>query len=114
MQVVVVTSFVLLAARRAVGATAIDDQHIRFSSSRRAVSIHRSAFAFACGARAGVGRMPIPSLANTTSKHGELAVAVPNHNRNCAARSARSIRKLRACRTTQTPVGWAVTPKTWT
>jgi hypothetical protein len=41
---------------------------IRSSSSRRTAPTHRSAIAFARGARTGVRRMRIPSLANTASK----------------------------------------------
>jgi hypothetical protein len=40
---------------------------IRSSSSRRMVPIHRSAIAFALGARTGVRRMRMSSLANTAS-----------------------------------------------
>jgi hypothetical protein len=40
----------------------------RFSSSRRAVAIHRSAIPFAWGARTGVRRIRMPSLAKMASK----------------------------------------------
>jgi hypothetical protein len=45
----------------------VEDQY-RSSSSRRRVPIHRSAIAFARGARTGVRRMRMPSLVNTASK----------------------------------------------
>ena len=41
---------------------------VRSSSSRRTVPIQRSAIAFARGARTGVRKMRMPSLANTASK----------------------------------------------
>lgn len=50
-----------------VAVAAVDDQH-PIQQSRRTVPIHRSATAFAQGARTGVRRMRIPSLANTVSK----------------------------------------------
>ena len=81
--VVVVTSVALLGSRARCGrwslkcatylvSTAIRWRRltirIRSSSSRRAVPTHRSAIAFARGARTGVRRMRIFSLAKMASK----------------------------------------------
>ena len=53
---------------------------IRSSSSRRTVPIQRSAIAFARGARTGVRRMRMASLAKTGIEDGgERGIAVPDH-----------------------------------
>ena len=78
----------------------------RSSSSRQAVPIHHSAIAFARGARTGVRRMRIPSLANTASKiAGEVAVAVLDQERELSRGPPRSIRSFRACWATQATAG---------
>jgi len=66
---------------------------IRSSSSRRTVPIQRSAIAFARGARTGVRRMRMPSLAKTASKQSvNLLSRSRIKNVKLATRSPRSIR----------------------
>ena len=79
--------------------------------SRRSVPMKRSAIAFARGARTGVRRMRMSAPANTASKAAvNLLSRSRIRNRNCSARSPRSMSRLRACWVTQAPVGWAVIP----
>jgi hypothetical protein len=77
---------------------------IRSSSSR---PTHRSAKAFARGARIGVGRIPMPSEAKIAAKVSvKVASRSRTRNLNCSMRSAGSMRRVRACWATHCPVGW--------
>ena len=81
--------------------------NVRSNSSRRVVPSHRSAIAFARGSCTCVRRMRIPSLAKMASKMPvNLLSRSRIKNLNSAARSPKSIRKLRACWATQAPLGW--------
>lgn len=85
------------------------------SSSRRTVPTHRLAKAFAGGARIGVRRIPMPSEAKIAAKVSvTLASRSRSRNLNCSMRSARSMRRVRACWATGSLVGLTVTPRMWT
>src|SRR5919107_1713008 len=82
---------------------------MRSASSVLAVRTNRSAKQFALGDRGGIFTVLIPAPVRTASK------AVVNwparsrtRNRKLAARSSRSISRLRACWVVQAPVGWRV------
>ena len=95
-------------------ADAVDHDQHPSSSSRRTVP-HRSASAFARGARTGVGKIRMPSEAKTASKAALNCVSRSRtRNLHCWMRSARSMSRLRACWVTRCPVGLAVIPRTWT
>jgi hypothetical protein len=75
----------------------------------------RSAMALARGACNGVLMMRISVAVNTASNAAvNLASRSRMRNRNRLAVSSRSMARLRACWVSQAPVGWAVTPRTWT
>lgn|GEM_PF-1689309 len=60
-------------------------------------------------------RIRLPSEAKTASKGSvNLASRSRSRNLNCSLRSARSMRRLRACWATHSPVGLADTPRMWT
>lgn len=88
---------------------------IRSSSSRRAVPIHRSAIAFARGACTGCAQ-DADALAGEhgIEDAGELAVAIPDQEREGRRAVPRSISRFRACWATQAPLGFAVMPRTCT
>jgi hypothetical protein len=79
--------------------------------SRRTVPTNRSANALARGDRMGVLMTLRPSVRNTSSKP-EVNFVSLSRMRNLAARerSERSEVRLRACWTTHSPAGFAVTP----
>src|SRR5436189_142467 len=83
-----------------------------FQNSARALSTNRSAYAFARGLRGRIFKASMPVLATTASNE---AVNCParswTRNRKSAARSPRSIRRLRICCVVHGPSGFAVTPR---
>src|SRR5439155_13764673 len=83
--------------------------------SARTVRTHRSAYAFAFGARGGVTTASIPAAANTASNAAvNLLSRSRIRNRNPSTRSSRSITRFRAAWATHWPVGCAVIPARWT
>lgn len=77
--------------------------------------IHRSAIAFARGARTGVLITRTPSEANTSSKTlVYFASGSRMRNLRCPAPSPKSMSRFLACWPTPAPVGLVVTPMTWT
>src|SRR6266571_5041251 len=72
---------------------------------------HRSAYAFAVGARTGVASTWAPSERNTSSKlRQNFASRSWSRKRTCRPRSPSTSCRLRACWVTQALPGWAVTP----
>jgi hypothetical protein len=83
------------------------------STSRRTVPTHRSAWAFARGARTGVRSTLSPSATKTASNAAvNLVSRSRSRNRKRPTRSFRPISRLRACCVTQSPTGCGVTPST--
>src|SRR3954452_7398743 len=79
--------------------------------SRRSVPMKRSAIAFARDAGTGVRMIRMSAPANAASNAAVNLVSRSRiKNRNCSARSPRSMSRLRVCWVTQAPVGWAVIP----
>jgi hypothetical protein len=88
---------------------------IRSVHSRRTVRTQRSATALGCGAFGGVGTTWMPAAANTVSNAAlNLLSRSRSRNRKRSTRSSRCMSRLRACWVTQSPVGCAVPPTTWT
>ena len=88
----------------------VEDQH-----PIQQLAAHGADPAFGDGVRAGRAYWGAQDPDGFAGEHGvedagELAVAVRIKNLNPAARSPRSIIRLRACWATQAPVGFAVTP----
>jgi transposase len=88
---------------------------IRSRHSRRTVPTKRSAKAFARGALVGVRMMRMPSARKTSSKL-EVNLVSRSRIKNLTGwtRSSSAMVRFLACRTTQGPIGWAVTPVTCT
>src|SRR4051812_11638732 len=69
----------------------------------------------ALGARTGVLSTSTLAAENTASNMAvNLVSRSRTRNRNRSARSPSSMSRLPACWVTHSPVGWAVTPSTWT
>ena len=86
---------------------AMDEGVVWSRHSLRAERIQRSANAFARGARAGVRTIRTPCVVKTSSNDPVNFVSRSRiRNVNCAARSPRSITRLRACCVTHSPVGF--------
>src|SRR6266511_3467811 len=81
--------------------------------SRRTVPTHRSANAFALGARTGAFTTAIPSVRNTSSK-GPENLASRSRSRTCFSSRLPVIGRFRACWVTQAESGRLVVPATWT
>ncbi len=79
---------------------------IRSRHSRRALEIHRSAIAFALGARTGVLMIRVLTAVNTAS-NAEVNLVSRSRIKNLklSARLSRFIRRLRACWVTHSPAG---------
>jgi len=87
---------------------------IRSSSARPTVPPHRLArrsLAVPALASAGSGCL---GGEDRSEGVGEGGVPVAHQELNCSMRSARSMRRVRACWATGSPVGLAVTPRMWT
>jgi hypothetical protein len=92
-----------------INRTAAPDECGLRGTSRRTVPTHRSASAFARGARTGMRSTPIPAAAKTASNAAvNLVSRSRSTNRNRPIPASRFITRFRACCATHSPTGCAV------